>query len=721
MELGALALLGILSTIQWCRPGYAYVASSWSYSRLGRLGVRRNLVCGSDEHLDTPAKTDLVLAVMVECWAANTTSVNANKDPALDQILQGLVSPAPQSLFVLQRAFWNNESRHDGDHHRRRARRVAMCHHLIKREYRLWIRQDFSVNEMETPSPGIDWTVRLVDNSTALEGWLIGPNALQSWTPQPLQPTVQPNDNQLLARTHQIALDILDLVWDACDRQIPIPTASLNQLLVALEERLDGTLGTDLRGRTAADTMLTLALAGVATPRSIYTKLETVLRLELQRLQGRPSRTRRSSNELIHLVEKLAAAGAIPTTHPSNSVAVIHELIATALQGGGNLDMDTAQFLLTRNVYVPVSTTAWASSVATATATATAAATQPYDLLQARPLLWIWRFASRLSKPMSMRNESDVVSDDVRPFQDRIAHPPQRTPWIPNFVDPTKPLVMDLGCGFGITLLGLALWPFGVQADRRGTTAGVLLPETVTWSDCNFLGSDWHGLGVRFATGIAQRWSSSDHATDRYKDVAPNPWCSAGRLQYECRSTHDLLDQLLCSESLPYPGRIVLVLLQFPTPYRLLADRGNDANDENGFKAMGNMQLPAHESNGFMGSSLVLGKIAELLRRQGGGRLLVQSNCEDVAVQIQSSAMECGFTAIPMESHVSEMDNALLTERTRRWLQSALARDGDQANHRRAIGPEWSATRLLPERCASETDVACQIQNVPVHRILFQI
>jgi hypothetical protein len=713
MKLVALALLGILSAIQWCRPGHAYVAALWSYSCLGRLGVRRYLACGSQDQVVDKARTDSVLAAMVECWAANTTSVNANKDPAVDQILQGLVSPAPQSLFVLQRAFWNNESRHDGDGHFHlgRARRVAMCHHLIKREYRLWIRQNYSASEMEKPSPGIDWTVRPVDKRTALEGWQIGTASLQSWTPQPLQRTAQPNDHQLLARTHQIALDILDLVWDACDRQIPIPPTSLNALVTALKERLDGTLGTDLRGRTAVDTMLTLALAGVAMPCSIYTKLETVLRLELQRLQGRPSRTRRSSNELVHLVEKLAAAGAIPTINPSNSVTVIHQLIATALQSGGNLDMDTSQLLLTRNVSVPFSTTA----------SSAAAVAQPYDLLQARPLLWIWRFGSRLSKPTSTDHEYGGGNGDVRPFQDRIPHPP-RTSWNPNFDDPTKPLVMDLGCGFGITLLGLALWPFGVSGDRRGTTAGLLLPESVSWSDCNFLGSDWHGLGVRFAAGIAQRWSSSRNATDSYGEVVPNPWCTtAGRLQYECRSTHDLLDQLLCSESLPYPGRIVLVLLQFPTPYRLMADRGNDVDDENSVKAMGNMQLPALESNGFMGSPLVLGKIAELLSRQGGGRLLVQSNCEDVAVQIQSSAIECGFTAIPMEPHVSEMDNSLLTERTRRWLERTLGRNGDKTNHRRAIGPEWSATQLLPERCASETDVACQIQNVPVHRILFQI
>jgi hypothetical protein len=37
----------------------------------------------------------------------------------------------------------------------------------------------------------------------------------------------------------------------------------------------------------------------------------------------------------------------------------------------------------------------------------------------------------------------------------------------------------------------------------------------------------------------------------------------------------------------------------------------------------------------------------------------------------------------------------------------------DPTGGERAIGPEWSSVSLLPARCTTETEVACELENTP--------
>jgi hypothetical protein len=284
-----------------------------------------------------------------------------------------------------------------------------------------------------------------------------------------------------------------------------------------------------------------------------------------------------------------------------------------------------------------------------------------------RPPLWLWRFASRLPRPVV-----DMVGDvGSLQHQPRLAH---------SFARPDLPFIVDLGCGFGLTLLGLAGRPL-TAIDEKGD--GSLF--TTTTIGCNLLGCDANPLNVNYANGIAKRWGMEE------------------RLQYVCMTTGELLSTLV-AEQVP----VRLVLLQFPTPYRL---------QETG---EGNSQLPrgSDDDSTFMASKAVIDQIAQL---HDGALLLLQSNCEDVAVQMFAWASAAGLVPVPAVHPVQE-PSPFCTERTQRWLQQLLTNNDGAAHrrHARAVGPYWSAQPWLPS-ARSETEIACTIQNIPVHRCLFRV
>lgn len=617
--------------------------------------------CSKDAAEDAAIVT---VTAFEECWAATTKTVNPKKDPKIDTILQGLVSPAPQSFYVVRRAFWQLQKEDEKSDENTVAERVAtMCNYLLKRGCRLVVRKDAGPAFL----PGIDWSIHQSGTSmrdvAVADGWRV------------VKPSASNGSKQLQQRTHPMALDILATVSDASDQQIAVNEEEIGTMVQQLEQRLNIALGTDLRGRTCADTLFTLALAGVVAP-TLYDRLYTVMRLEVERVHCRPSR---KSKDLLHIVEKMAASGAAVAT--STAVATIYQIVADSLiQRGEYLD------------------------------TATALTCATYDLHQPRPLLWLWRFSARLSKPTS---SSSSWTDDLL-IAEEIAscgYQPSTKAWKPTFDDNSKPLVIDLGCGFGVSLLGLASIQKG-DANDVSASSLLHLPEGIHWSDCNYLGVDLNQLGTRFATGIAQRQEITAGGV------------SAQRLQYVWMPTEELLDQILASSI--YHGPVALILLQFPTPYRLLLSDSDSAAATPTPPPLGNMQLPdGEESEGFMASPTVLRKIAEILKTKGNiGRLLVQSNCEDVAVHIRNVAVDVGLFCVPSAHPVAKStnagasasnDQAIVTERTKRWIEQC---GGD--HDCRAIGDEWSSVPLLPPKCATETDVSCQLQGTPVHRCLFQ-
>ena len=159
-----------------------------------------------------------------------------------------------------------------------------------------------------------------------------------------------------------------------------------------------------------------------------------------------------------------------------------------------------------------------------------------------------------------------------------------------------------------------------------------------------------------------------------------------------------------------YPGeKVKLVMLQFPTPYRF------DATPTDGMESVVNQgnfnqQLPIDAFSGFMVSRRLLRLSRDVLDKTDG-KLLLQSNVEDVAVHMRDIAQMEEFEPIPAPSHVNEAPIFEVPQRTIKWINSG----GE-----RAIGSGWSSESFLPDLGATETEVACALNGTPVHRILMK-
>ncbi len=114
-----------------------------------------------------------------------------------------------------------------------------------------------------------------------------------------------------------------------------------------------------------------------------------------------------------------------------------------------------------------------------------------------------------------------------------------------SFADLSRPLAIDIGSGFGTSLLGLAY--HSLQKTNQVFSSFESL--NANCANCNFLGCDLSEHAVGYAKGLAARWGLSD------------------RLMFVHMSGEELLRNVVTS----YPGPILLVMLQFPTPYKLAA------------------------------------------------------------------------------------------------------------------------------------------------------
>jgi len=389
------------------------------------------------------------------------------------------------------------------------------------------------------------------------------------------------------------------------------------------------TLGTDVRGRSSADAAFSFALAGV-DDEELYDMLATTACKELERVGKRPSF---KSKYILQIVEKLAAAGL-----RNANVRNLHLAAAECLESKGE-HLEIVKILRNKD--------------------------QSYDLLSARALLWLWRFSSRQSKLKS------VPLTEKKKFSS----------WVEAFDNPSKPLVVDFGCGMGVSLLGLATICDHLDDVFLQSKEGSLTNFT-RWRQANYLGCDLSPLATGYAQGIANRWNIQ------------------GRLQFVCASGNDVLDEIKSR----YQGEIVVALVQFPSPFKY-----------NGKAAGGNSQLPVGLEDGFLASSSFFHGLTPSLRSSGGA-LLLQSNVEDVAVAMQDAAIKSGFESSSFTQHRSKTllskSDARLSQRTEHWIRSG----GE-----RAIGKTWSPVPLLPSRAATETEVSCDFLGTPVHRCLLRV
>jgi hypothetical protein len=432
----------------------------------------------------------------------------------------------------------------------------------------------------------------------------------------------------------------------------------------------------ELSGRSSADAAFWFALAGVVdgeknVASSLYSLLLAVATKELRRYGHRPS----CRISFIHtIVHRFAAAGLVdePVASHSDTERILQEFgqVVAALRAAKRLETPrVAKQANMMDILQPDEPS------------------RLFDLHAPGCALMIWKFATRQKKQrafletavrhweqpqMKQRDEVTKISVHTSSY---TAH----YNWAEWFSDSSRPLVVDLGCGMGISVLGLA------TTNRQSTTA--LGAEHGEWSQYNYLGVDLGRLGIGYAHGLASRWGLVGRNTAFVVDSA------ASCLQAIVNS---------------YPGPVAWVLIQFPTPYRLaVADQAANA---------GNSQLPISATDGFMASRQVLELAKSALQGSSGrapGRLLLQSNCEDVAVYMLDLAQQVGFKAIDMtrdESWDATLPvQSVETQRTKNWV----AMGG-----KRAVGPPWRTTPLLPNCGWTETEVTCTLDRKAVHRVV---
>jgi hypothetical protein len=264
--------------------------------------------------------------------------------------------------------------------------------------------------------------------------------------------------------------------------------------------------------------------------------------------------------------------------------------------------------------------------------------------------------------------------------------------WKTMFEDTSRPLVVDVGCGMGVSILGLATT---VSCDSQKCEGEL----RIDWTGCNFIGVDLSRLAVGYAQCVRSRWGLGGYVTF-VVDTAEN-----------CLSK-------ICET---YPGKVALVMLQFPTPYRFRSndesEENDDASNDDGDASSSatrrgyNSQLPeGAASDDFMVTENLLSLVRDTLSKEDHGRLLIQSNCEDVAVYMRNAASKkARFRSVAVAHPVTSLDVA--TQRARRWVD---------AGGERAIGSYWSAKALLPPCGRTETEVACLVDGKPVHRCLLE-
>jgi SAM-dependent methyltransferase len=255
--------------------------------------------------------------------------------------------------------------------------------------------------------------------------------------------------------------------------------------------------------------------------------------------------------------------------------------------------------------------------------------------------------------------------------------------------------VLDLGCGFGTSLLSLG---------RLGglSPAAGLSPLR---EQCNLLGCDGSSLKTAFATGTSQRWELSGH------------------VQFARASAEVTLAHASCSSL----HRLAGVIVQFPTPFRI--DGG------------GNSQLPRLDlgearppsANQYMLPRSLLEDIAHALR-DSAGWFFFQANVEDVACVARAMAEDAGLRLVATDEAAMQAiafdrpSHAPTIAGAGDWrgrageagapgsLRQSRLQGAGIVSPMAAVGPGWLSRN--PLGVLTETEAALELDGRRIHRFL---
>mmetsp|Transcript_10203 Transcript_10203/g.11715 ORF Transcript_10203/g.11715 Transcript_10203/m.11715 type:complete len:674 (+) Transcript_10203:169-2190(+) len=461
----------------------------------------------------------------------------------------------------------------------------------------------------------------------------------------------------------------------------------------------------ELGGRKAADAAFWFALSG-SKDTDLFHRLAEIASWELSRFGKRPSCR---SKDVYQILERFAAAG---LQRHANLEAVAQKCLQQKQEEYGLSKVDN------------YSNDADHSDRVTATDTDNRHRQHELDrnylnLHSDRSLLLLWKISTKQKKQRAFLHsaqiyreqcqETNIFTEDVSSsfsslqVESKENNVNSSYDWDELFEDASRPLVIDIGTGMGVSLLGLAS-----TTDQTGIDSSRLMlgennknddtdesqTDPLKWSDCNFIGVDLGALGIGYGQGIANRWNLQS------------------RLHFVVDTAEDFFRSLHL-----YPGEICCCMIQFPTPFRFQAKKDG-----------GNSQLPKSKYDGFM----VTQELLELIHcnlHPKRGKLLLQSNCEDVAVWMRNLACQSvGFSAlndivnddndndIPPPYVDKEIDIVSSQERIPQRTLNYVAMGGE-----RASGRGWFQRGILHSEGATETEVACAINGTPLHRCLLKV
>lgn len=498
-----------------------------------------------------------------------------------------------------------------------------------------------------------------------------------------------PNDNPALHTNSQsqdnvlqLAHAALGLAVSASERGEDVNEDDLNSIVERAENRLkqlkqrkvlssflpETALAGELHGRKAADSALWFALAGTQSS-TVYDELVDITTDELLRFGNKPSCR---AKDILHIVERVAMCGIVGSAS-QRLYRVAADCLETKLSGTSDTTNDESRDDTIDYEEESDGSIDYQDVI-------NSLRDSSFGLHSDRPLLGLWRFSTRQRKQRSFFQNAARHYDGR--FRDtKSAEQSQSVggdkldqyDWPAMFEDPTNPLVVDVGCGMGVSTLGLA----SLSTDEvQSTNNGIQMD----WSGCNYVGVDLSRLAIRYASGVSGRSSLSSH------------------LRFIVDQAEECLEKIRDS----YPGKVQLIMVQFPTPFRFQY-ASEEEDEEKGYNA----QLPDTASGDFMVSEKLLSEIHAVLT-QTEGKLLIQSNCEDVAVHMQNIAVNnCGFEPVTFVEAVSSLSDS--QKRAQDWVT---------LGGERAIGNNWSGSPLLPLKGRTETEVACLLNSKPVHRCL---
>ena len=423
-----------------------------------------------------------------------------------------------------------------------------------------------------------------------------------------------------------IHVDQENIVRMAKQRLRSVMNRDATKMLSPIELKLTNKVSAlEYTGRYMVDCAVKFAFAGVKDE-ELFRLLDACVYSELKRFGDRNSCR---ATDVLHMIEKLAVSG----QRNSRCYFLAAEILMNKVDFHAEDSANTIEDLKSQN----------------------------FCLLNDRPLLWLFRNSAK-----------------------QIKHKKGRISKLPDisslFEDPSLPLYIDLGCGYGVSNLALSSY----------------------FSSRNTLGCDLSKNAVNYAESISHRWGMST------------------RCRFINCDAETCLQAVLSSKHL---GAVVAIVINFPSPYQFpttidLAET---------FKCKGNSQLPSSLEDFLLTNSVV--ELSKQLM-QGKKRcnsttsekpfILMQSNVEDVAITMKEIIERSGAFGISMGA---ANDWTILCKNEDKILQKSPRQQRWRWNREveRAYGVGWLKKSPFDGISKSETEVNCNYYAKPIFRRQFFI